>query len=53
MSLLICLRYGVSRVNLQQWDYLLTDAQAAQNSMKALFKIVRHGQLDQNAGKAQ
>lgn len=45
--------YGISKVYDQQWEYLLTDAQAAQNSMRALLKVVRTGGLDPQAGKAR
>lgn len=45
------LSYGVSRVNGQQWDYLLTDAQAAQNLMRAMVRTAHSEQRDPNAGR--
>lgn len=45
--------YGVSRVYSQQCGYVLMDAQNAQNSMKALLKVVRTAELDPDAGKAR
>jgi len=46
------LRYGVSRVYSQKCVYVLIDAQAAQNNMKAL-RVVRTAELDPDAGKAR
>ncbi|KAE8442356.1 hypothetical protein EG329_003427 [Mollisiaceae sp. DMI_Dod_QoI] len=46
------LLYGVSKVYNQQWEYLLTDVQAAQNNMRAMLRTARSGELDPNAGKA-
>jgi len=45
--------YGVSRVHYQQWEYLLSDAQAAQNNMRTLLRAVRNNELDPEAGKAR
>lgn len=39
-------RYGVSRVYSQQCGYVLSDAQHAQNSMRALLKVVGTADLD-------
>lgn len=47
------LLYGVSRVFSQQCGYVLSDAQIAQNNMRALLKAVRTSELDPNAGKAR
>ncbi|KAF2499653.1 hypothetical protein BU16DRAFT_503911 [Lophium mytilinum] len=47
------LLYGVSRVFLQQCGYVLTDAQNAQNAMKAMFKMVKDLELDPEAGRAR
>ncbi|KAF2810502.1 uncharacterized protein BDZ99DRAFT_443330 [Mytilinidion resinicola] len=47
------LLYGVSRVFLQQCGYVLTDAQNAQNAMKAMFKIVKDSELDPEAGRVR
>ncbi|KAL8832062.1 MAG: hypothetical protein Q9170_005029 [Blastenia crenularia] len=47
------LRYGVSRVYLQQCGYALSDAQNVQLSMMTLSKILRTASLDPNAGKAR
>ncbi|MCJ1249630.1 hypothetical protein MMC30_006856 [Trapelia coarctata] len=47
------LLYGVSRVYSQKCVYVLLDAQAAQNNMKALLKVVRTAELDPDAGKAR
>lgn len=46
-------RYGVSRVYSQKCVYVLIDAQAAQNNMKALLRVVRTAELDPDAGKAR
>ncbi|PBP26400.1 putative Rad21/Rec8 N terminal domain-containing protein [Diplocarpon rosae] len=45
------LLYGVSKVYNQQWEYLLMDAQSAQNMVRTLFKVVRNHELDPSAGK--
>ena len=45
--------YGVSRVFSQQCGYVLSDAQVAQNNMRALLKAVRTSELDPDAGKAR
>ncbi|KAN0119757.1 hypothetical protein V8E51_001965 [Hyaloscypha variabilis] len=47
------LLYGVSKVHDQQWEYLLSDTQAANNSMRALLKVVRTDGIDPDAGKAR
>ncbi|KAE9380371.1 hypothetical protein N431DRAFT_361982 [Stipitochalara longipes BDJ] len=47
------LLYGVSKVHDQQWEYLLADTQAANNSMRALLKVVRTDGLNPDAGKAR
>lgn len=47
------LLYGVVRVNNQKAEYLLTDAQSAQNSMRAMIKLVRSNRLDTDASKAR
>ncbi|CZR51478.1 related to meiotic cohesin rec8 [Phialocephala subalpina] len=47
------LLYGVSKVYNQQWEYLLSDVQAAQNNIRALLKAARSDGLDPNAGKAR
>lgn len=46
-------RFGVSRVYDQQCHYVLQDAQAMQNAIRALIKISRDNQLDAGAGKAR
>ncbi|EKD12303.1 uncharacterized protein L3040_000228 [Drepanopeziza brunnea f. sp. 'multigermtubi'] len=46
------LLYGVSRVYNQQWEYLLVDAQSAQNMVRTLFKTARNNDLDVSAGKS-
>ncbi|KAI9787869.1 MAG: hypothetical protein M1835_002624 [Candelina submexicana] len=40
------LLYGVSRVYSQQCDYVLADAQSAQNNIKALLRVARSAALD-------
>ena len=45
--------YGVSSVYLQQCGYVLADAQAAQNSLRALIKSSRNDDLDLEAGKSR
>ncbi|KAF2098118.1 hypothetical protein NA57DRAFT_76913 [Rhizodiscina lignyota] len=47
------LLYGVSRVYSQQCGYVLTDAQTAQNHMRALLSVVRTAELDPEAGRAR
>ncbi|TAQ89837.1 hypothetical protein B7494_g1835 [Chlorociboria aeruginascens] len=47
------LLFGVSRVYSQQCGYVLADTQAAQNSMRALLKVVRDHGLDPEAGRAR
>ncbi|KAH7336203.1 hypothetical protein BKA65DRAFT_402806 [Rhexocercosporidium sp. MPI-PUGE-AT-0058] len=46
------LLYGVTKVYNQQWEYLLLDAQIAQNTMRTLFKVTRNNELDSDALKA-
>ncbi|KAG4436529.1 hypothetical protein IFR05_008003 [Cadophora sp. M221] len=46
------LLYGVTKVYNQQWEYLLVDAQTAQNTMRSLFKVSRNSELDASALKA-
>jgi len=53
MSVLIFASYGVSKVHDQQWEYLLADTQTANNSMRALLKVVRTDGIDPEAGKAR
>ncbi|KAI9737866.1 MAG: hypothetical protein M1834_009236 [Cirrosporium novae-zelandiae] len=47
------LLFGVSRVYSQQCGYVLADAQAAQNNMRALLKVIKNTGLDPEAGKAR
>lgn len=44
---------GVSRVYWQQTQYLLTDAEAAQHTLRNLLKTSQNKQLDPDAGKAR
>jgi meiotic recombination protein REC8 len=46
------LRYGVSRVYDQQCQYVLKDAQHAQDHMRQMLKVVKNSDLDLEAGKA-
>ena len=46
-------RYGVSRVFSQKCFYVLVDAQAAQNNMKTLLKVIKTSELDPDAGKGR
>ncbi|KAL2069059.1 hypothetical protein VTL71DRAFT_15397 [Oculimacula yallundae] len=46
------LLYGVTKVYNQQWEYLLSDAQIAQNTMRTLIKVARVAELDANVIKA-
>ncbi|CZT03300.1 related to meiotic cohesin rec8 [Rhynchosporium agropyri] len=46
------LLYGVTKVYNQQWEYLLTDAQIAQNTMRTLIKVTRITELDANVVNA-
>lgn len=43
-------RYGVTRVYAQQCGYVLSDAESARNSMKAVFKVLRASALDAEGG---
>jgi len=45
--------YGVSRVYDQQCTYVLSDAQTAQNNMRALLRVVKSNDLDLSATKSQ
>ncbi|QDS70385.1 hypothetical protein FKW77_009222 [Venturia effusa] len=45
------LLYGVSRVYDQQCGYVLADAQAAQNTMRTLLRVVRAANLDSTDGR--
>ncbi|KFY48886.1 hypothetical protein V495_00943 [Pseudogymnoascus sp. VKM F-4514 (FW-929)] len=47
------LLYGVSRVYNQQCGYVLHDAQAAQNNLRALLKVVKNNAIDLDAGAAR
>ncbi|TLD23568.1 hypothetical protein E2P81_ATG08912 [Venturia nashicola] len=47
------LLYGVSRVYDQQCGYVLADAQAAQNTMRTLLKVVRAVNLDSTDGRTR
>ncbi|KAF1989141.1 hypothetical protein K402DRAFT_418955 [Aulographum hederae CBS 113979] len=47
------LLFGVSRVFEQQCGFVLTDAQNAQKSMRALLEVVRYAELDTEAGRTQ
>ncbi|KAK1821743.1 R8 protein [Friedmanniomyces endolithicus] len=44
------LLYGVTRVYSQQCGYVLTDAEAAKNSMKAIFRVIRASGLEAEGG---
>ncbi|TKA65669.1 hypothetical protein B0A49_04986 [Cryomyces minteri] len=46
------LLYGVSRVYSQQCGYVLVDAQTAQNSMRALLRVIKTAELDPEVGRA-
>ena len=50
---LILSSYGVSRVYSEQCAYVLMDAQSTQSTMKAFLKIVKHAELDPDAGKSR
>ncbi|KAF2689605.1 hypothetical protein K458DRAFT_475049 [Lentithecium fluviatile CBS 122367] len=47
------LLYGVSRVYLQQCDYVLSDAQNAYSSMHMMLRAMKSAALDPEAGKAK
>ncbi|KAI1007849.1 hypothetical protein K3495_g384 [Podosphaera aphanis] len=53
LRLLSNLLYGVTRVYTQKWDYLLSDTQAIQSSMRTFFKASQNNQIDRNAGKSK
>ncbi|KAK0895596.1 R8 protein [Friedmanniomyces endolithicus] len=44
------LLYGVTRVYSQQCGYVLTDAEAAKNNMKAIFRVIRASGLEAEGG---
>lgn len=46
-------RYGVSRVYLQQCEYVLSDAQNAYNAMHLMFRALGDAAIDPQAGKAK
>ncbi|KAI9709951.1 MAG: hypothetical protein M1820_003029 [Bogoriella megaspora] len=47
------LLYGVSRVYSQQCTYVLNDAQHAQQSIRAMFRLMKNAQLDPEAGRTR
>ena len=46
-------RYGVARVYSQQCGYVLTDVEAARNSMRAMFKSLKTSELDEQGHKGR
>jgi len=46
-------RYGVSRVYLQQCDYVLSDAESVYNAMHLMLRALENASLDPQAGKAR
>ena len=51
--LLTVSRYGVSRVYVQQCDYVLSDAQNTYNAMHLMLRALGDAALDPQAGKAR
>lgn len=47
------LLYGVSRVYSRQCDFVLSDAQVAQNQLRQLLSTVRFEGLDEGAGRVR
>jgi hypothetical protein len=46
-------RYGVVRVYSQQCDYVLQDAQAAQATIRTLYKVSKANEINLTATKAK
>lgn len=53
VPLLMDVRYGVSRVFLEQCGYVLSDAQNAHTAMRMMLKVVKNAALDLDAGRAR
>ena len=47
------LLYGVARVYAQQCGYVLTDAETARNSMRAVMKVLRSSKIDEGGHKGR